>query len=207
MKEIRLIRFIIFLALMINLIQCVNALSLEPETWLTFESQNVDLDASSLNKVIADAYFYLDAGEQVNLTLYYGNNVLSGYISYERPNFYTSRIYMVLGDQNATIDDYDLWGGEKTVFITYSLDGDNKSISMIYDNGNIFKPGISYTVQDLEFKPIWRLVANANSQIKIKIGLLSYQTYQEGWETTEEFESGDAENFITNLLNLSLIHI
>ena len=189
----------------------VSAFTIEPETYLSYTGQNIVIDATEFNKVIVEAKIYLDTGEKANLTIYYGTETLQGYIEYSRPNFFTSVITLKLGDKQVNLTDYDVLGLEKCILLTYSYNEQNKttSISLIYDDGSIFKRGVEKAIEDLEFKPIYRLDINANSEVRVSVGVASYQAYQEGWETTKNATQpvpipyiGDITNIITGSYNL-----
>ena len=194
---------ILFLFLLIVLIQTVNALTLEPETYLSYTGSNLILDTRSMGKVIINAKIHLDAGEQANLTIYYGTETLQGYISYTRPNWWTSVITLKLGDKTVNLTDYDILGLEKCILLTYSFDEQNKTtaISLIYDDGSIFKKGIEQEIPSLEYTPIYRLDINANGEVKVVVGVASYQAYKEGWEVTKQ--GGYPEiPYVTDLTNI-----
>ncbi len=185
----------------------VSAFSLTPETYLSF-TDRTQLDYTApQEKAIVKIIHILDAGETVTGSLTYGTNELTYKINYTRPNLYTSIIYLELGNQNTTIEKFDWIGLSKKIVITYSMnDNGTKHISMYYDSGELFKPGIAVPVEYPELSPIYRVLMVSNSPVDIKIGLLSYSAYSEGWTQTEEIATGNysSEFSISNLLDFAI---
>jgi len=192
-------KILILLILSSILILPASAFILEAEVFipLTGIDDNFTYVAPE-GKIITDVYYYLDAGESVNGTLYYGNSQIPYEISFSRPNFYTSEIYLRLGNENATISDYDLLGSQKSFLVTYAFDQNENpstSICLIYEKGDIFKPSLCTPIENLEIQPIWKFSVNPNNPVDLKVGILTYKTYFEGWETTREYGSGN-ESYI-----------
>jgi hypothetical protein len=192
------------------LISITSASLFETELFLSLTNIKDLIYTAPEGKVVTDVYFYLDSGESVNGTIHYGSSNFDYSIEYDRPNFYTSGIYLRLGNQSATLTDYDLLGSQKTVLLTYIFNENTNpqtSICLIYERGEIFKPSICIPAENLEMNPIWKFSTNANSPIDLKIGLLTYNTYFEGWETTRKYGSGGGERKeeapdLTHYLNL-----
>ena len=184
----------------------VSAFSLTPETYLSF-TDRTQLDYTApQGKAIVEIIHILDAGETVTGSLTYGTNELTYKINYTRPNLYTSRIYLELGNQNTTIEKFDWLGLSKKIVITYSMnDNGTKYISMYYDSGELFKPGIAVPVEYPELSPIYRVLMVSNSPVNVEIGLLSYSAYSEGWTQTEKIATGNysSDFSISNLLDFA----
>ena len=200
-----MMRKLILIILILIMVIPASASLFEPETFVPVTNvENLVYNPPS-GKIITDVYFYINNGDNITGAIYYGNEQVDYQIKYSRPNFYTTEIYLKLGERNATLTDYDILGLEKTVLLTYATNETTKSLALIYEKGEIFKPSIIYPVEYLEMKPIRSISINSVNPIKLKIGLLSYQTYVEGWETTEQIAHGNQTTSdiftLDNLLN------
>jgi len=189
---------IIFSLALILVLQTANAFVLEPETWVSFKDvQNVDYTPPS-GKVITKIQHYVPAGTEIQGTIYYGSKSLNYKINYTH-SFLTSTIYLEIGEKNVTITEYDWLGWDKNIVLTYSYYEDNYEISLIYDDGSIFKKGISISDDSLPQSAIYKVVLTSNNPVTVKIGIISYDAYIGGWEETTK---PPEESSIFNIQNL-----
>jgi len=192
---------IIFSLALILVLQTANAFVLEPETWISIKDvQNVDYTSPS-GKVITKIQHYVPAGTEIQGTIYYGSKSLNYKINYTH-SFLTSTIYLEIGEKNVTITEYDVFGFDKNIVLTYSYDKSQESyeIALIYDDGSLFKKGISILDDVLPQSAIYRVVLISNNPVTVKIGILSYDAYIGGWEETTK-QPGESSIFnVQNLL-------
>ena len=157
-------------------------------------------------KVIVEVIHNVDDPVNVTGVIYYGTQSLNYKISYVRPNFYTSRIYLELGNENTTIENYDILGLPKTVVIKLSVNNTGTVfMSLYYDSGQLFKPGVGVVVQNAAYSPINRIVLASTKEIDVEIGIVGYNEYLQGLEETINEATGNYTNIYTiwNLLEFA----